>query len=796
LAALASLTPFAFSPVHAQAANSINLPAGSLEDALVSLARQTGASIGMPGRMPHIRVKAVRGQISAGQALDLLLDSTGYQAVSVGPNAWRLIRIPKPVKRPPPPRAVPKVKPKPAAIARPAPAPVVRPRPEPAAIAPQEIFVTAAKRTEALETTPLDYSVVDHDALIRFSDVPTSETVASLDSGLTLTNLGPGRNKAFLRGISDSPFNGQTQSTVATLLDDARVTFNAPDPGLRLVDVDRVELLKGPQGPLYGTGAIGGVYRIVTTKPTLDRLSASAAISAETLAHGGSGGSGSATLNVPLVADRLALRLVAYATSEPGWIDNARPDGNDANRSQVTGGRLALRWRPDADWTVDLAGAIQLLHVNDSQYVTGNATLTRSGIAPEPQDNDFANAQLRVTGKLGSVDLFSTTSWTTHDVGSVLDASQAAASFGVTGPLLFEDDRRYRVFNQELRASGRSGRLRWMAGGSLLAATTRVDSILKPEGAPKTVIGTLSQAAQELALFGDIGIDFADIWTIDAGARLFATLIRDENIESPATGTFKTVRKRISPSIAVSAKPTRGSYYYIRVAGADRPAGLSPFTPPPQSSFSSDELMSVEAGGRWHDADRRFSAQSVIFGSSWSHIQSDYLLPSGLIATRNSGTGLIFGVEASAKWRVNDAWALGGGLALTDAKLEKSAPELAFPADRRLPIVPRYRINVDLTRSLTIGGWNAAVSAHGAVSGSGRLSLDPGLDRPIGRSFTLDVAANVHRGPWRFGLSVINLLDNNTETHPYGNPFSVGIADQAVPFKPRSVMLRVGWELP
>jgi iron complex outermembrane recepter protein len=738
--------------------------------------------------MPRLRAKAVNGQLSVAQALDQLLKGSGYQAVPVGPNAWRLVLVPRLSKTLPKSKPVPIPRPR-QVLAHPSQRPL-------GTTPPSEIIVTAAKRTEPLETTPIDFTVVDHFALTRFSDLPTSASVASLDTGLTLTNLGPGRNRAFLRGISDSPFNGQTQSTVATLLDDARVTFNAPDPDLRLVDVDRVELLKGPQGPLYGTGAIGGVYRIVPTKPQLDRFGASASISGETLAHGSAGLGGSATLNIPLKQDRLGLRLVAYGALEPGWIDNARPDGANANSAQLRGGRLALRWRPDADWTVDLGGAVQLLHVDDSQYVTGGSSLKRSGIAPEPHDNDFANARLSITGKMGNIDIFSTTSWTTHEVDSILDASPAAALFGQNGTTLFEDDRLYRVFNQELRASGRTGRLRWMAGGSILSATTRVNATLKSASGVTTSVGTLNQEAQEFAFFGDLGFDLSDIWTVDAGARLFSARINDEKQDGVAASTLRSTKRGVSPSLAISAKPNATSYYYARVASAFRPAGLSPFTSIQSEEFGSDELTTVELGGRWHSPDRHFTAQAVLHGSQWQHIQSDYLLPNGLIGTRNSGTGLVYGVEASATWRIDEAWTLGGGIAVQHAKLEKDADGLILAADRQLPIVPRTRANLDLTHNMSFGAWNTSITAHGAFIGPTNLSLDPGLDRPVGRFATLDLAASARRGAWSLGLSVRNLLDSDSDTYPFGNPFSIKTSPQHVPLRPRSISFTVGWALP
>ncbi len=740
--------------------------------------------------MPRLRVKAVSGQMSAAQALDQLLKGSGYRAIHVGPNAWRLLAA-APLSKPREPRS-PKLPPTPKPHQDPSPPPSR----VPVENVPQDIVVTAAKRLEPLETTPIDFAVIDARALARFSNLPTSASVANLDTGLTLTNLGPGRNRAFLRGVGDSPFNGQTQSTVATLLDDARVTFNAPDPELRLVDVDRVELLKGPQGPLYGTGAIGGVYRIVTVKPQLGRIGASASGSVEALAHGGRGISGSGMINLPLSQDHLALRAVAYGALEPGWIDNARPGGANSNKAQLRGGRLSLRWRPEADWTVDLGGAIQSLHVEDSQYVSGTSTLYRSGVAPEPHDNDFANARLGITGKLGNVDLFSTTSWTTHEASSILDASPAAALFGQTAPLLFEDDRHYRVLNQELRASGRTGSLRWMVGGSYLSAMTTVDAKLKTAVGSVNVVGRLAQEAQEAAVFADLGFDLTEIWTLDAGARIFLARINDEELEGAVTSKLQSTKKGISPSLAISLKPNASSYYYARFASAFRPAGLSPFTPLEAEKFGSDELATVELGGRWHSKSRRITAQAVLHGSNWQHIQSDYLLLNGLIGTRNSGTGLIYGVEASAKWNADDAWSLGGGLAWQHASLEKSAPGLALPSDKHLPIVPTYRANFDVTRNISVGNWEASLTAHAALIGPSRLSLDPSLDRPVSRYMTLDFAANARKGPWSVGLAVRNLLDSDADTHPYGNPFSIRMSGQHVPLRPRSIAMTVGWALP
>ncbi len=759
----------------------ISLPAGTLQDALISLAEQVHVSIGMPGSLPHLQVRAIRGSLTVHEALRRLLIGTGYVAVAAGPNVWRLEHAP--ALTTPIPRHIPEAGTSLGII----PAPVPQ----------ADIVVTAAKRSDPLDRTPIDSAVISGLMLSRLSSLPDSAAVASLDSSLALSNIGPGRNRPFLRGVGDSPFNGETQSTVAVLLDDARVTFNAPDPDLRLIDIDRIELLKGPQGPLYGTGALGGVYRIVPARPQFDNIDASASVGVETLSHGGAGVSGSAMLNLPILQDTLAMRAVAYGGTEPGWIDNDRPHGDNNNGSKLSGLRLALRWRPDADWNVDLGGTLQCLRVKDSQYVpdTGYVTAkrSRSGILPEPHDNDFTNIRLGITGRIGDVDLFSTTSWTAHEVDSALDASPAAATFGMAAPILFHDDRMYHVFNQELRLTSRGDGLRWMLGGSFLRAVTDMEAELTGPNQPSMTVGTLDQEAREWALFGDLGVDLSPLWAVEVGTRLFATDIRNEQTDATEMRLLKSRRRGVSPSASLIYKPNPQHYYFLRAASAFRPRGLSSFAPLSQSEFASDELRSLELGGRWHSVDRTFSTEGVIYGSRWKDIQSDYLLPSGLVATRNSGRALIYGIDALAKWTFRQDWDLSGGVSWQHARVEKPAAGLEIAADRPLPVVPAYKAHLSIERGFPLGAWRGDVGLHGVIVGPTHLSLDPALDRRVGTYGTLSLSTYATRGPWHIGLTVQNMLNSHAETFAYGNPFSFPQARQSVMLRPRAVMLNLRW---
>ncbi|MEM1052458.1 MAG: TonB-dependent receptor, partial [Pseudomonadota bacterium] len=234
-------------PAAAQSRTEVNIPAGRLSSAIRTLSRQTRVSIASSDRgLRKIRSRSVRGNLSTGEALRRLLQGTPFRAVNIRGGGFRIERKPQP-------RRVA------ASPARPATTPKRQLPPPPP---PQPIIVEATKRSAAS---------IDYAGGIRVLDLAIPGLVpaaAGLDELLTRvpsvsgTALGTGRNKIFLRGIADSSFNGPTQSTIGLYLGEQRVIFSAPNPDLRLVDVETVELLEGPQGSLYGAGTLAGLLRV------------------------------------------------------------------------------------------------------------------------------------------------------------------------------------------------------------------------------------------------------------------------------------------------------------------------------------------------------------------------------------------------------------------------------------------------------------------------------------------------------------------------------------------------------
>ncbi|HSM53356.1 MAG TPA: TonB-dependent receptor plug domain-containing protein, partial [Erythrobacter sp.] len=273
----------------------IAVPAGKAGDAAVAIAQQTGSSVVITDRaLAKRRVPAIRGTLSAEEAIQQLARAANATAVRIGQSSWRLVPVKKSTRRAAlPPRKV--------AAAVTNEAPLTEAAPEP-------IVVIGSKRDTRIEDYPGHLTIVNGEEL-TIGGVGGTEKLARRMSSLTSTHLGSGRNKLFIRGIADSSFTGPTQSTVGQYFGDLRLSYNAPDPDLRLSDLERVEVLEGPQGALYGAGSLGGIIRLVPNLPEPDLASGSAAIGGSGTQHGAFGADASAVINLPVAGDVAALRL-------------------------------------------------------------------------------------------------------------------------------------------------------------------------------------------------------------------------------------------------------------------------------------------------------------------------------------------------------------------------------------------------------------------------------------------------------------------------------------------------------
>ncbi len=735
--------------------------------ALDSLARQTGISIGMAGVLPATQTRRIDHGADVAQVLGRLLSGTHLRAVRVDATTWRI--------EPDPPRAARSF----AARSR---------RVAPPAADGADIIVVAGKRDERLSDLPASISILGERPLGRLAGKRGLVDLLATTDGAFSTNLGPGRDRVFLRGVADSAFNGTSQSLVSLYVDDARIGYSSPDPDLRMVDIDHVEILRGPQGTLYGTGALGGVIRIVTTLPDLDTVSAGVAGEATGIKHGTAGGGLDGTVNVPLVTGRLALRASAWTETMPGWIDDTERDKRDVNRTSRRGGRAALRWAIGNDWTATASGIAQWIDTRDSQYATKG--LSRATLIAEPQDNDFVSGSLDVHGTIGRLDARSTTSIVSHDFGSIYDASSRADALGTTAPVAYAEDRAIRLLTQEIRLSDPTARHPWIVGATLLDAITRLKGRFDSSGT-SALARDDKEAVFEAAVFAEGTQRVSQALDLKLGLRGFIT--RNE-IEQDGPRDQGTTKLGVTPSATLSWHRDDTGLLWLRYASAIRPAGATRTSIATERRIPGDELQSLEFGWRIRGLDDRLTLSGAIFGSLWAHLRSDVVGADGLFGTVDAGSASNYGVEFGGRFAAGRT-AVDFGTTVQRARLTSPSDEQAYPNDRRLPVVPDFSARLGLTRRFSLIGRRASsyVAAH--YIGQTRLSFDPALDRPAGDYATVGVGTTVDDGPRHWSIDIDNVLDGRGNSFGFGNPFTLATTTQTVPIRPRSITLRlaIGW---
>jgi iron complex outermembrane receptor protein len=747
----------------------IDVDATSLPAAIAELSRETSVSIGTEGSLPQVATPPLHGRMSITHALKKLLHGSGYEARRVGARAWRIERARQDdgthaAERP---RAV-----------------------TPLDVAPPEpIIVTGSKRAFDLQNLPMAVSVssFDRDQTIATATAGSSWTVEQND-GISLTGLGPGRNRMFLRGIADSAFNGETASTVAVVLDDARLTYSAPDPDIRLVDVDRVEVFKGPQGSLYGTGALGGIYHIVTRSPDFADTSLVAMGGLSGVTDGSPGWSGSLVANLPLVEDRIALRLVGYAAREGGWIETG--SRSDSNSYSVLGGRAALGVDLGGGWLIEGKGLVQLLESRDSQYVYDKGSRSRPEQLAEPHDNDLYHGALRLTRDSGPVRITLSSGLTVHEVTDTIDATQGADQFGLVNPGLLDDSRKFRVWDTEARVNGGGERFEWLLGLSRIEARQTQNSVLSDvSGSASLMIDDDRRTVSDSAIFGEATIPLVECVRLTVGGRLFRTVSRETKTLPNAVVSERRVQQDFTPTVSLAWQPRPTRLLYMRYGSAVRPGGVDITETGTLEPLKDDELMTLEAGWR----EETLSGGHVelgLYGSYWRRIQSDQLGSDGLIETSNVGNGRILGVEASATMPFGPDWRAILGANYTNAILIDAAPGLESD-DLRLPVVPTFTLRGSVLRQFLIGTVPASVDLNLRYVGPARLSFDPALDRPMGNVLETGLRASATFGDMTVELSGENLLDLAGDTFAYGNPLRFAQSYEYTPQRPRTVLLSV-----
>ena len=664
-----------------------------------------------------------------------------------------------------------------------------------------ELLVTATKRARDPRELAVGITAIRRRRLHETGASDVGDAAAQM-AGVLTTNLGPGRNKILLRGLSDGVFTGRARSTVATYLDDIPVNYNAADPDFRLVDVERVEVARGPQGALYGAGALSGVYRIVTRKPDLGQWSAEARATGATTKGGGPSGALEGYVNVPIWGDVAALRLSAYQEVQGGYLDDIVQNRSNVDRTERQGGRLILLARPLDQLSITLTGAAQRLRSEDTHYTVRGIGRKRAVLIPEPHVNDIELVTGTVKYSWGGAELTSSTGFVRHAYSSLFDATPVQATYtSLARTSAYSERTRTRMLVQDIVLASRGAtNVEWLVGlyGSEARLRTPSEFLAQNPGLPNVSVYSelRHETVRELAGYAELAYKPAPGWTLALGGRLYDInrRIRSDVVSErfePRSLDRSNHFTGVSPKISLQHQFDNGDLVYGVISEGFRPGGVNTGgempVPDARETFSSDRLRNYEAGLKLERFQRRLSLSSAVYYAIWKDIQTDQFRESGIPYTTNAGDAHVLGLEAEVALHAENGFfaQLNGRVSrtsTTNANLE-FLPVLAKGLPGAPPVSGGALIGYERPLS---DGWTMRLVGQAIYVGLSRVSFDPRLPRTGGFTQTR-VLGEISRDGRGAQVFVTNALDSFRDTFSFGNPFTAPQARQITPQRPITV---------
>lgn len=619
------------------------------------------------------------------------------------------------------------------------------------------IIVTAEKRSEPLKDVPMSVTALSGDSLDALQARSFAD-YAAMVPGLSLNATQPGLTRLTLRGQN----SGGVGSTVAVYMDESPFGSSTALLNGSIItgdfdtwDLQRVEVLRGPQGTLYGANSEGGLLKFVSTAPVLGKFSGEVELNGESVSHGGEGGAVRGVVNLPM-GDTLALRVSGYSEGVSGFIDDPARDMKDVNDGRKEGGRAALLWMPTADLSINLTATSQQSKYNATNVTDVDPTtleplygdLMQKRAVSERSEAKYENYNATIDWNTGPFTVLSTTSWGILDFDYITDASpiDLAPGLGVTYgeayPVnIYEDNNAgLEKFTQEIRLSSpSSNRLEWQAGGYYTRESGKLLQHLNGQALPTTppdfpLVGeglevvSLDSKYEEWAGFGSLTYHFNEQFDVQAGGRYSSNKQNaTESITGPLAGPGESFATPSSGNVFTYSFAPRwhvdkDTMVYGRLATGYRPGGpnAQPVAPPPGTpqEYGADKTVNIELGVRSTQLDGRLSIDVAAFHVDWKDIQL-FEVVNGIGINTNGGKARSQGVEWTFAYVPVHGLTLGWTGAYTDAKLTEDAPAVNGKDGDPLPYAPKWSTALDGEYDWNLtADWKGFVGANWSYVGS------------------------------------------------------------------------------
>ena len=698
----------------------------------------------------------------------------------------------------------------------------------------EEIIVTATKREVNLQDLAQSVGVLSGEQLQDMGALRLDDYWRAIPS-LNVKDGPLGGDTVIIRGLSDSDSFLQNESMTAFYLDETSINyveglFGTPgDPSL--VDVARVEVLRGPQGTILGANAMGGAIRIISNEPDPETASQRVDLNISDTAHGGWNYGTSLVLNQPVREGSSALRLAAFYQDDDGWIDDIGLGSKDINSDRSTGARLSYLARVNDSLEVlarvyfedrNLGGFNWQDPVGLPQLGLFTDKYQRVLLSDEHRDEQLKLASLRLSWRTSWGEVISATSWYEKDVTLAIDFSpEILGFFGILNVAPGDTDLRQKDISQEFRLmSDHSDTFSWLTGVYFLDQESRSeDSFIIPGvhascpgcfpfiPADEVALDVAGRGTrQEWSLFGEVNWRFRPEWELTLGGRWYDIersldtrgFFLFDSLDDGVRGDDQDFVPKLSLAwdttdsvmiYALASKGFRGGQF--NNAAARDVCGAKPV-------LDSDELWNYELGARAQSASGTATLNISAFHIDWTDIQTSVLPDPAqclFLFKENSGKATSDGFELDFSTLLSEHFVLQGGLGYNKAELTEENLSFNAPKGTRIPNVPKVTANLAGTFNFALG--NAVDGfARGDIQyvGSRTVFFDPTLAEAIGSPATLDayylvnVRVGAQRDRWRAEIFVDNLFDEVADL------FCCRFDNETAINRPRTIGLRTRYD--
>ncbi|MFC7047543.1 TonB-dependent receptor [Emcibacter nanhaiensis] len=698
----------------------------------------------------------------------------------------------------------------------------------------EEVVVSAQRRDTTILEVPVSVTAIGGTELENTSATSIMDYAAKIP-GLNLVGGGtPGQVTLTLRGVSSSVGGG---ANVATYIDETPVGSSSIYSRASILqldffpyDIERLEIVRGPQGTLYGASAMGGLIKYVTKKPNLQEVRMRGGAGLRSVEGGGDlGYNVQGSVSVPLVKDSLGMSVSGYHSNTPGYIDNYRRGEDDINEVRQSGARVALQWNPSEKIDINLSGIVQDVDADDQATIFLDPTssepvvdeLSTGAYLREPFKKTMYFTALNISWNIGVADLVSSSSYSYTKTRDGIDGTSVYGglvpifSGGAVpeGNIYYDNTVKVKKYTQELRlvSSDEEAAFQWILGGFFTDETATNAQYFTAEDPAGNLVDFLNPMAdilldssyKEYAVYGDVTVDFTDRFELTAGLRWSKN---DQVYTEYDDGLFygfmgsamggasseEIVTYMVSPKYTLS----EDLMVYARYATGYRPGGpnVAIFGIPPQ--VDSDTLDSYEIGLKGRLLDGKLTLEGALFQNDWQGLQVT-ASGGGFGWLENGGDARVKGLELSSSVNVTPEFKLSFNASYTHTEFLDDAPSLGAVAGDRIPFVPDWLIGATADYGFQVsGGWT------GWVSGSVRYVDDQtyfipdiGASRTMDSYTTVDLRAGFENGPWEVKLFANNLTNRHAHTDEslLVNFFGVPVNGQATILQPRTIGISVGY---